>query len=182
MKRLLSILGVTLGLSLGLGTTPAHAGSYGYSGYQPWLNPLGYCTSYCKTPEEKRLQKFWHDYYHALKCYYGSLEHLDWVGYYKNHGYQINAGCNMGGCGMGGYGGACGPAGCGGPAGYGPAGCGAPGGATGCNLGPVNYAPVFVSPTMQWAIPNCGMNGPPVCPTGYSEGCAAGGPAGCPGH
>ncbi len=169
MKRLLWIMGATLSLTLGLGTTPAHAqwGSSTYSGYQPWYNPLGYYNNRCKTPEEKRLQKFWHDYYHALKCYYGSLEHLDWVGYYKNHGYPINSGCNMGGCGA--------------PS-CGPTGCGASCGSNGCNLGPVNYAPVFVSPTMQWAIPNCGANGSPVCPTGYSEGCGMGGPVGYPGH
>jgi len=43
--------------------------------------------------EEERLQRFWHDYYDALRRYYGALDHIDWVAYYKNHGYQINAGC-----------------------------------------------------------------------------------------
>ena len=43
------------------------------------------------TPEEERLQNFWHDYYDALKNYYCALDHIDWVAYYKNHGYQINA-------------------------------------------------------------------------------------------
>ena len=28
-----------------------------------------------------------------MKNYYGALDHIDWVAYYKNHGYQINAGC-----------------------------------------------------------------------------------------
>lgn len=156
MKRYLCILGVTLGLALGTTSARAEWGSSCYSGYQPWYNPLGYCNNHCRTPEEKRLQKFWHDYYHALKCYYGSLEHLDWVGYYKNHGQQINGpGC---GGGMSG----CAPSG-----GYGAMpGCAAPSGCgtlPGSNLGPINYAPVFVSPTMQWAIPNCGNSGP-TCP------------------
>ena len=87
----------------------------------------------CQSPEEARLQQFWHDYYAALKCYYSSLDKIDWVAYYKNHGYQINAGCGggMAGCGGGG----------------------------GCPR--VNYAPVFVSPVMQWAVPNSCLNGPP---------------------
>ena len=29
------------------------------------------------TPEEERLQKFWHDYYSALKNYYCDLDHID---------------------------------------------------------------------------------------------------------
>lgn len=28
--------------------------------------------------------------------------------------------------------------------------------------GRINYAPVFVSPTMQWAVPNSSLSGPPV--------------------
>ena len=67
-----------------------------------------------------------------MGTYYKALDHIDWVAYYKNHGYQINAGCG------GGAGGA----------------CGAP-----CR---VNYAPVFVSPTMQWAVPTTAMGGPPM--------------------
>ena len=77
--------------------------------------------------EEERLQRFWHDYYDALRRYYGALDHIDWVAYYKNHGYQINGGCS------------------------GPGGCPR-----------INYAPVFVSPTMQWAVPNGCMSGPPA--------------------
>src|SRR3954467_8973165 len=30
----------------------------------------------------------------------------------------------------------------------------------------VNYAPVFVSPTLQWAVPNSCLNGPPTGPYG----------------
>ena len=32
--------------------------------------------------------------------------------------------------------------------------------------GRINYAPVFVSPTMQWAVPNGALSGPPVAPYG----------------
>src|SRR6516225_2797807 len=43
-------------------------------------------------PEEKRLKDFWTGYYGALKSFYGSLDHLDWVVYYQNHGFKINVG------------------------------------------------------------------------------------------
>jgi hypothetical protein len=143
MKRFALIVCAALGLLASSST--AHAGglcSLTYSGYQPCWNIFAHRPK-CETPEEKRLQHFWHDYYHALKCYYGSLDHLDWVAYYKNHGYQINGGC-------------------GGPGGPGGAGC--------CHI---NYAPVFVSPTMQWAVPTgsysggpCGGPGGPGFPMG----------------
>src|SRR5207244_1245279 len=87
----------------------------------------------CLTCEEERLQRFWHDYYDALQHYYCALDKIDWVAYYKNHGYQINANCGMGGGG--------GP--CGGPQ-------------------RIQFAPVFVSPAMQWAVPNGCLNGPPA--------------------
>jgi hypothetical protein len=109
-------------------------GSLGYGGYQPWWNIFAHRPK-CMTCEEERLQRFWHDYYHALAHYYKALDHIDWVAYYKNHGYQINAACG------GGYG--CGP-------------CG------GCQR--IQFAPVFVSPTMQWAVPNGCLNGPPGGP------------------
>jgi hypothetical protein len=130
MKRFVLILTAALGLTLS--AAPAHAGwsQLTYSGYQPWWNIFAKRYK-CLTPEEERLQKFWHDYYDAMKHYYAALDHIDWVAYYKNHGYQINAGC---GC-------------------YG--------------TGRINYAPVFVSPTIQWAVPaNC-MGGPPMGCGGY---------------
>ena len=65
-----------------------------------------------------------------MKDYYCALDHIDWVAYYKNHGYQINAGC-----------------------------CGANG--SPCRI---NYAPVFVSPSMQWAVPNTCLSGAPSGP------------------
>ena len=131
MKRVALIACTLLGLALSTGTSQAAWGTLGYGGCQPWWN-IFCCKNKCLTPEEARLQQFWHDYYHALKSYYHSLDKIDWVAYYKNHGYQINTGCG------------------GGP------GCG------GCQR--INYAPVFVSPTMQWAVPNSCLSGPPGGP------------------
>ena len=130
MKRIMLVVCAVAGLALSAGTTQASWNHLCYSGYQPWWNIFAKRYK-CLTPEEERLQKFWHDYYSSLKDFYKALDHIDWVAYYKNHGYAINAGC-------GGYG----------------AGCGR-----------INYAPVFVSPTMQWAVPNGCMPGGPTGPT-----------------
>ena len=130
MKRFILSLSAAVTIALSTGVSRAHAwGAATYSGYQPWWNIFAH-RPHCTTCEEERLQHFWHDYYHALKCYYAHLDHLDWVAYYKNHGYQINAG-------------GCGPNG------------------SPCRI---NYAPVFVSPTMQWAVPNGCASGPPAGP------------------
>jgi hypothetical protein len=129
MKRFALIMCAALGVVLSSGVARASWGSLSYSGYQPWWNIFAHRNK-CMTPEEERLQHFWHDYYDAMKNYYCALDHIDWVAYYKNHGYQINGSC-------------CGP-------------CG-PGGA--CRI---NYAPVFVSPQMQWAVPSGCLSGPPV--------------------
>ena len=135
MKRFALIVCAALGMIVASNSSArAGWGSACYSGYQPWWNVFAHRNK-CMTPEEERLQKFWHDYYDALKNYYCALDHIDWVAYYKNHGYQINAGC------------------------YGPGGCQR-----------INYAPVFVSPTMQWAVPNTCLSGPPVAPVGYNPG------------
>jgi len=153
MKRIAVMVAALLGLALSSGTASASWGHLSYSGYQPWWNICAKRYK-CLTPEEERLQKFWHDYYDALQCFYKSLDKIDWVAYYKNHGYQINAG------------------------GAGGAGCG-PGGA-GC--GRINYAPVFVSPTLQWAVPaGAAPSGPPYA-GGYG-GVPMGphGPVGFPG-
>ena len=125
MKRFAILAAAVVVLCLSSGAARASWGSLTYSGYQPWWNIFAHRNK-CLTPEEERLQKFWHDYYHALKEYYAALDHIDWVAYYKNHGYQINAGCGGNGC---------------------------------CQR--INYAPVFVSPSMQWAIPNSCVAGPP---------------------
>jgi hypothetical protein len=126
------VLSVCAAVTLVLSSGVAQAGGLTYSGWQPWWNIFAYRPK-CMTCEEERLQHFWHDYYHALKKYYGALDNIDWVAYYKNHGYQINANCGAG---------ACGPNAC--PR--------------------IQYAPVFVSPTMQWAVPNGCLNGPPTGP------------------
>ena len=127
MKRFALIACAALGFILSTGMARASGlAQCGYSGYQPWWNIFAHRNK-CLTPEEERLQKFWHDYYDALKHYYDALDNIDWVAYYKNHGYQINNGCGGAGCG-----------------------------------GHINYAPVFVSPTMQWAVPNGCLGGPPM--------------------
>jgi hypothetical protein len=133
MKRYALMLCAAAGLLLSSGMARAQFGSLGYSGYQPWWNVFAHRPK-CTTCEEERLQHFWHDYYHALMKYYCALDHIDWVAYYKNHGYQINGG----GC--------CGPNG---------------------NPCRINYAPVFVSPTMQWAVPNSCVGGPAGPGCGY---------------
>jgi hypothetical protein len=144
MKRFALVICAGLGLALSAGNARASWGSLSYSGYQPWWNICAKRYK-CLTPEEERLQKFWHDYYDALKNYYCALDHIDWVAYYKNHGYQINSGCGVGG--------ACGP------------------------CGRVNYAPVFVSPTLQWAVPYGAAGGPPA-PYGPACGPSCAIPAG----
>ena len=99
MKRIAIMACVVLGLALT--AAPSRAGwcsEICYSGYQPWWNIFAKRYK-CITPEEERLQKFWHDYYDAMKNYYGALDHIDWVAYYKNHGYPINNGCG-GPCGQ----------------------------------------------------------------------------------
>jgi hypothetical protein len=150
MKRYARVLLVLTGL-LAVGTVARADGwhSLHYGGYQPWWNIFAHRTQ--MSCEEERLQRFWHDYYDSLKRYYGSLDRIDWVAYYKNHGYQINTGC-------GGYGG------------------GACGGS-----GRIQFAPVFVSPSMQWAVPNSCLSGAPTgapCPPiGAFGGPTMGGPA-----
>lgn len=129
MKRIAVMVCTVLGLALSTGTCEASWGHLFYSGYQPWWNIFAKRYK-CLTPEEERLQKFWHDYYHALKEFYSGLDAIDWVAYYKNHGYQINGGC----------------------------------GPMGCGPGRINYAPVFVTPTLQWAVPAGAASGPPVGP------------------
>jgi hypothetical protein len=156
MKRIALMVCAVLGLALSSGNCQASWGHLFYSGYQPWWNIFAKRYK-CLTPEEERLQKFWHDYYDALKNFYCALDAVDWVAYYKNHGYQINGGA------------ACGPNG---------AGC--------CGAGRINYAPVFVTPTLQWAVPAGCAGGPPVGPP-YAAGLPMGGmpgmpPPGYPGH
>ncbi len=131
MKRFACLLLVLAGM-LGVSeSAKADLPSLHYGGYQPWWNVFAKRNCYMSV-EEERLQRFWHDYYDSLRRYYGMLDRIDWVAYYKNHGYQINAG----------------------------AGCYGPGGGS----GRVQFAPVFVSPTMQWAVPNSCLSGAPAGP------------------
>lgn len=146
MKKIALVLCAVLGLALASGSAQASWGHLTYSGYQPWYNIFAKRYK-CLTPEEARLQKFWHDYYNAMKNFYGALDNIDWVAYYKNHGYQINGGCGPQGCGR------------------------------------INYAPVFVSPTIQWAVPQNCLNGPPaISPAGYYPPPMMGGMMGGPMH
>src|SRR5579883_648346 len=92
MKRIAVLACTVVGLLVSTNTSHASWGAACYSGYQPWWNIFAKRYK-CLTPEEERLQKFWHDYYDALKEFYCALDHIDWVAYYKNHGYQINGGC-----------------------------------------------------------------------------------------
>ncbi len=133
MKRIAILLTAAVALFISGGVAQAGWGSLHYGGYQPWWNIFAH-RNRGLTYEEQRLQRFWHDYYDALRRYYDLLDNIDWVSYYKNHGYQINgASCGYGG----------GP--CGGAQ-------------------RIQFAPVFVSPNMQWAVPNSSLNGPPSTP------------------
>src|SRR3982750_4681062 len=133
MKRFACLIVALAGLLVASSSARADGWrSCHYGGYQPWWNIFAHRP--CMSCEEERLQRFWHDYYDALRRYYGMLDRIDWVAYYKNHGYQIKTG------------------------GYG---CGPGGGST-----RVQYAPVFVSPSMNWAMPQQTFGAPsgPGCP------------------
>jgi hypothetical protein len=150
MNRIAIGLCAALGLFVLADGAQASWGTLHYGGYQPWWNIFAK-RQRCLSVEEERLQRFWHDYYDSLKRYYDSLDNIDWVSYYKNHGYQINTGtCTHNGAG-------------GGP-------CG------GCQR--IQFAPVFVSPSMQWAVPNASLNGPPPGHPGPPPGAYTGGPPG----
>ena len=90
MKRIAMTLCAVIGLLIATQGAQASWGSLSYGGYQPWWNIFAKRNR--MSVEEERLQRFWHDYYDALNHYYHALDHVDWVSYYKNHGYQINTG------------------------------------------------------------------------------------------
>src|SRR5438876_574432 len=96
MNRFIKVVCAALALLVAAEGAQASWGSLCYGGYQPWWNVFAK-RNRCMSAEEERLQHFWHDYYDALRRYYGALDHIDWVSYYKNHGYQIN--CGQGACG-----------------------------------------------------------------------------------
>ena len=131
MKKFACLTVALVGLMLSAECVNADWHSSHYGGYQPWWNIFAKRNPYMSV-EEERLQRFWHDYYDAMSRYYRALDRIDWVAYYKNHGYQINTGC-----------GPCGPGG---------------------SPSRVQFAPVFVSPQMQWAVPNHMLSGAPSGP------------------
>ena len=128
MKRFAIPLCAALGLFVLAPGTYAD-GPLGYGGQQPWWNIFARRPKL--NPEEERLQRFWHDYYNSMQLYYGTLDKIDWVAYYKNHGYQINTGGGAG----------CYSGGSGGPQ-------------------RIQFAPVLASPGMQFAVGNGVINGP----------------------
>ncbi len=128
MKRIAIVLLAGLGMAISADPARADWGTCHYGGQKPhWA----FWASKKACSEEDKWQRFWHDYYDALEHYYGRLEHIDWVTYYKFHGYQINAA-------------QCGP--------YGNPCC------------RPQFAPVMVSPSIQWAVPG-GCATP--CPPGH---------------
>lgn len=133
MKRFSILMAAVLAMFVCDNSARADWGSLQYGGWQPWWNIFAHRNK-CLSPEEQRLQRFWHDYYDALRRYYGMLDNMDWVAYYKNHGYQINSGCYGGG-----MGGMCGPQ-------------------------RIQYAPVVVTPGISWGVPNSALSGPPASP------------------
>lgn len=96
MKRYACLLGAALGFVLSHSAARAdwNGGPPGGNADKsaPPLNKLfGHRTDGKKwTAEEERLQMFWRDYYRSLRDYYASLEHVDWVEYYKKSGYPID--------------------------------------------------------------------------------------------
>ena len=123
MKRFAGFLCAALGLLFVAESARADVHSLHYGGYQPkWAFWTRHGNKCCGSSEEMRWQRFWHDYYDALQHYYDRLDNIDWVTYYKFHGYQLNAGC-------GGY---------------------------GNPYARPQFAPVFVSPQIQWAVPQGG--------------------------
>ena len=161
MNRSAGFLCATLLLAFTSQSARADWGTLRYGGQQPWWNPIGWINNHRLSPEEQRLQRFWHDYYNAQIRYYQALERVDWVAYHKNHGYRINGGGGSG-CGMG--------------MGCGQSGCG--------QNNSVQYAPVVVTPSLQWATPggaSCAPSAGPGGPGCGAPGMSMGSPMGYPG-
>src|SRR4051812_21898861 len=81
MKRFAGFVCAALGLLFLVESARADFGSLHYGGYQPWWNIFAK-RNHCMSAEEERLQRFWHDYYDAMRRYYGMLDSMDWVAYY----------------------------------------------------------------------------------------------------
>jgi hypothetical protein len=136
MRKFVLVLLAGLGLLMASGVSQADFGGVcpgGYAHKAAFWARSNKCGYYCSA-EEERWQKFWHDYYHALHCFYKKLDKCDWVIYYKYHGYNLN--------GMG-------------------------GGQAQCAPTPV-YAPVTVTPMLQWASHGGGAGG--CAPAGCGHG------------
>jgi hypothetical protein len=142
MKRFASLVCAVLSTLAVAEVAQADTSSLHYGGYQPWWNIFAK-RNHGMTAEEKRLQRFWHDYYDALRHYYQALDHIDWVAYYKNHGYQINGGGSYGG-----------------------PGCGSPGYGQCGGTQHIQFAPVFVSPP----APSGCASGPAMGPSAPGMG------------
>ena len=138
MKRIALLAAAVVILCVSSGSARASWGSLTYSGYQPWWNIFAHRNK-CLTPEEERLQKFWHDYYHAAE---GLLRRprphrLGRVLQEPRLPDQLRRPRRL-------------------------------------RSQRINYAPVFVSPSMQWAIPNSCIQGPPSGGGGYCPPYAGG--------
>jgi hypothetical protein len=96
MRRGILLLGAGLALAL-VADKAVAGGAMSNRTYRPWSSIFEKRDANL-TAEEERLQKFWRDYYDALKNYYAQLDHIDWVEHYKNHGFQINGACVGGNC------------------------------------------------------------------------------------
>jgi hypothetical protein len=59
-------------------------------GYTPWYSIVA--ARHNNYPKEMaRINGFCQGYYGSLQNFYGNLSNLDWVSYYKNHGYVIGS-------------------------------------------------------------------------------------------
>jgi hypothetical protein len=89
MKRLAVLCAVALGLII-TADVRADESCPSSGGHQPWWNMIA-ARDKCRGRDQARLQRFWHDYYRSMSAYYGMLEHMDWVSYYKHHGTPIGS-------------------------------------------------------------------------------------------
>ena len=71
-----------------VGSPPAESASAPDAAIGPDSEPVPLTPS----DEPSRLNNFWSGYYGAVKSFYGDLDKLDWVAFYKNHGYRIDGG------------------------------------------------------------------------------------------
>ena len=77
MKKFSSILCAFLGVCLTLQTAKAEGFPSGLL-----ATVVGVGAEVCVSNDEK-LQRFWHDYYDAIRLGYGTRDSVDWESYYK---------------------------------------------------------------------------------------------------